>query len=216
MYRSKDGKITVEVVTKMDNLGALPAAAFSLVNIPVLPMESKTLFERLYNTPSKNHIVLAFARHSRATKLESLGNLGSIPFKFLDQIHIWYEKPSSSSNIGLLPVAEDAYIFYKDDAPKVKNTNWYSVDHPNASNMWGVTPYSGEGRAHTHYRYFSWEVALLLWTMANPIETRKLIYGLEDDHYHVLKFCREYDFSAHILTKASEEAQKIIARADLT
>ena len=215
MYRSKDGKVSVDVVQTL-NEAVLPAADFSMINVPVNTVEALGAFEQLFNTPTHKHVCLAFVRHTRQVKLQALANIIKSPFLYLDTVHIWYEKPSSSSNIGFLPIAEDAYVLYKGEAPTPKNTVWFGDGQPNATNMWGVAPAEREGRAHTHYKHFAWEIGLLLYSICQPVQVRKFIYALDEDHPHVLKFCREYNLDVHIITKSDEEAKKIISRADIT
>lgn len=211
MFNSASGQIKVDVVKNIAYT-TFPAADFSLVNCPGDVMVAKDLFTNLFNTPVSRHIMLVFVRHTREDKVKALMNLAQAElagWQLLDPVSIWYERPSGPSNIGLLSVCEDAYIFYKGQVPNIKNTSWFAPESPNATNHWGVTPAEHEGKSHTYFRRFSWEISLLLATMSQPAETKKLIYGLDGDHESVVKFCTEYGMSAQMYAKNAEEAKKI-------
>lgn len=218
MYRSRDGKITVDVV-KTSGDAVFPAADFSILNIPVNPGDAKSMFFNLFNSPAQRHMTLILDRHPRKSKLEAIGNLKEATqhgFSYLDTVHLWYERANTSSNIGLLPVAEGGHIFYKGDIPNVKNTSWFSPDNPNATNHWGLSPAEYEGRAATYHKKFAWEIGLLLYTMSEPVEHKRMIYGLDDDHEHVLKFAKVYGIQVHFLATSDAVAKQILSRYEVT
>lgn len=215
MYRSSDGKITADSVSSIGD-AVFPAADISMFNLPVDGNIAKCFFENLYNSPSQNHILLLFNRQSRKEKLTATKNISNISgFEFLDVVHLWYEKPSTSSNIGLLPVAEEAYLLYKGDIPNVKNTSWFSDGNPNATNMWGLSPAEHENRSATYHKKFAWEIALLLYTMKEPLAHNRIIYGLEDDYEHVLKFAKTYNINVHFVANSDNVAKQIISRYEV-
>lgn len=215
MHRSKDGKITADAVASVGD-AVFPAADISLFNLPAESSVSKSFFENLYNSPSQNHILLIFNRQSRKDKLLATKNISNTcGFEFLDVVHLWYEKPSTSSNIGLLPIAEEAYLLYKGDVPNVKNTAWFSDGNPNATNLWGLTPAEYENRSSTYHKKFAWEVALLLYTMKEPLVHNRIIYGLDDDYEHVLKFAKTYNISVHFVVNSDNVAKQIISRYEV-
>lgn len=215
MFRSQDGKITAAVVKSLGET-AFPTADFSILNVPLDQAAAASMFTNLANMPCPRHTALVFARYPRGSKIEAIKNLSQHdPLNFLDMVHLWYEKPSTSSNVGFLPVAEDGYLFYKGDAPNVKNTAWFADKKPNATNFWGVSPAEYEGRAATHFRRFSWEIALLLYTMCEPIQSKRMIYGLDEDHEHVLKFSKTYGVQVHFLVSSEELAKNIISKYEI-
>lgn len=216
--RSQDGQITVDVVGHIGD-AVFPAADFSIVNAPLVADKPKELATNIYNSPVQRHICLVMNRHSRKDKTYGLAGVSMMDeggLTYLDTVHLWYEKPSTSSNIGLLPIAEEGYLFYKGDAPNVKNTSWFAEGLPNASNMWGLTPSEGEGRAATHCKHFAWEVGLLLYTMASPVQMKRFVYALDEDHEHVLKFAKHYSVQVHFIVTSDSVARNILSRYEVT
>jgi hypothetical protein len=212
MLRSKDGKVTILVTTDLATV-PMPAADISFFNIPKDRDAAAALFAAIHNAPSRKHIALFFCRHSRTDRLKALANIAiDKELSYLDTVHLWYEKPSTSSNIGFLPLAEEGFILYKGSTPAVKNTAWFNPPESNASNSWGITAAEHEQRPFSYYRKFAWEIPLLLASMAEPRETERMIYGLDDDHESAFKFCKEYNMSIHTFAPSALEAQKLLDR----
>jgi len=225
--RTQDGVIQIETTKLGDSI--FPAADFTMANIPIEQGEAEDFLKNLYNIPVERHILLLFCRHSREDKTKALANIHAgmsavkaagiaaktpgAEWNFLDSVSVWYEKPSTSSNIGLLPVSEEAFIFYKGAVPNIKNTSWFGSGSPNATTTWGVSPAEYEKRAHTYYRKFSWEVALLMATMSDPAQTGRFIYALDGDYEHVFKFCREYGQQTVVYIGPDESAAKLMETA---
>lgn len=218
MFRTKDGKIEIQAIKSLGD-AVFPAADFTLANLPLDHNEAASFATNLYNSPSQRHVLMLFARHSRDEKPTALANLKLVNqagWKLLETVCVWYEKPSTSSNIGFLPVAEEAYIFYKGATPNVKNTEWFSPDGgANATNLWDLTPNEFEGKSFTYYRHFAWEIPLLLATLVDPAETCRFIYALDGDYDHVFKFCREHKQQVSVLLQSEEQAKKLIQLAKM-
>lgn len=220
---SRDDTVRVDVTKNLSQV-VFPASCYSIVNVPASIAEAVALFENLYNNPSQRHIVLAFCRHPKRKTLCSMANLLVVDerteWSYLDTVHVWYEKPSSSSNSAFLPLTEEAYLFYKGPTPNIANTKWFSgggdKDPPNATNLWNVSPQAGEKSPFSYYRKFCWEIPLLLASMSVPLEVRRFIYAAEwdsDPNYESLfKFCVEHQMQVQLYAPDLEQAQRAVNR----
>ena len=215
MFKSKDGLIRIDVAEDLSEV-AFPPADFSIVNVPVDHEEAEDLFNNLYNTPTNRHVSLILNRHRRSERLKAMSNLDRQPFTYLDSVHLWYERASSSSNNGFLPISEQGLIVYKGSAPDVKRTSWFG-DHdgnPNATTLWNLAPSQNEPSPHTYFQKFSWEMGLLLYSMSAPLEHNKFIYGfdLDSDAENLFFFCKEHGIEVQLYTRTSKEASELLER----
>lgn len=220
---SRDDAVRVDVAKNLSQV-VFPASCYSIVNIPVNSEEARELFRNLYNNPSQRHVALVFCRHSKRYTLDAMANLAVVeddtPWNYLDTVHVWYEKPSSSSNSAFLPLTEEGYLFYKGSVPNISNTKWFSgggeKDPPNATNLWNVSPQAGEKLPFSYYRKFCWEIPLLLASMSVPLEIRRFIYAVEWDsnpnYESLFKFCYEHKMQVQLYAPDLEQAQRAVNR----
>jgi hypothetical protein len=216
MLISRDGLIRVEVSKKtlLSNPGA---ADFSIVNLPCHNPDATEMLHTLINTSASKHVMLLLTRHRRQDRMKALSAVPfaeSAGFEYLDTATIWYEKPSSCSNHGFLPVAEVGYIFYKGgSAPDVKQTEWFGDGTSNATNLWGVSPQENEQRPATYHQRFCWEVPLLLMSLAKPLEYRRFIYAAELSDVEIeplFRFCKKFNMGVLIWAPTDQVADQWI------
>lgn len=217
---SRDDVVRVDVAKNLSQV-VFPASCYSIVNIPASEADTKSLFSNLYNNPAQRHVAMVFCRHSKRNTLDAMANLATVenntPWNYLDTVHVWYEKPSSSSNSAFLPLAEEGYLFYKGSTPNIGNTKWFSgEDGPNATNLWNVSPQAGEERPFSYYRKFCWEIPLLLASMTIPLENRRFIYAVEWDsslgYESLFKFCVEHNMQVQLYAPDLDQAQRAVNR----
>ena len=218
MLQSEDKKITILVGSDPSKVIFHPAD-WSMINMPVCPNDAKSISKHLYNTPTNRHLCLITTRALRTRRLQVLSNLHEFDrkWKFMDAISILYQKPNSCSASGLLPKAESAYLVYKGSAPDVSNTAWFSDDGPNATNFWDVAPQPEEFGVfkNIHFHRFSWEVQIIMMSMAGVLEHRSFIYTIPVKNKEIIsiyEFCKKFNLTAQLFASSLEAGQKIIKR----
>jgi len=212
MLKSKDGQIEVYYAKSPAEL-IFPPLAWSIVNIPLDAQESDSFFNSLYQTSSSRHVMLALCRHKRRERYLANKNLPSSNWTYFETVSIWYEKPSTCSNNGFLPLAEPGWLYYKGDVPNAKNTDWFLEEYNNATNIWNVAPQKHEPPEHIFYQKFSWEINLLLMSLSAPLENRKFLYTFVLDKHEqisLFKFCQQYGNVACLYAADLEEANEIL------
>ena len=215
MFKTKDNVVRIDIAEDISEV-VFPAADFSILNMPVDHEESDDIFTNLYNSPTNRHIALVFCRHKRADRMAATGNFGrDNPFTYLDNVHVFYEKASSSSNNGLLPVSEQAVIYYKGNTPDVKKTQWFASEdsgHSNATTLWNVSAQQDEPSESTYFQRFCWEVGQLLMSMSSPMEHRRFIYGfpVENDADSLFSFCRAHNLQVQLYVRTTKEATELL------
>lgn len=217
MIRSHDDLIRVEVVEDISNAAPI-ASDFSIVNLPLNAQKATMTMANLFNAPTERHLTMIVNRHRRKDRLAATVNLGTVVaqgFEFLDTVSIWYEKPSSCSNNGFLPVCEVGHLFYKGAMPDVKTTEWFGDQTSNATNIWAVTPHEDEGKTATYYQKFCWELPLLLLSMAKPLEHRRFLYGAEITEAELetlFKFCVQFNIGVQLIVDSDKMGLYIVRR----
>lgn len=213
MIRSKDGVIEI-IQGENPSAVVFPAASWSVINIPTDAAQAKTLFNHIYDTVNSRSVMLAVCRYKRKDRVQAVKNLPAEPWNYLETVSIWYERPSTCSNNGFLPISEPAWVFYKGDAPDTKRTAWFSAgDYNNATNLWNVAPQPEEKAAFIYYQKFSWELNLLLMNLADPLEHKKFIYTLPLDlqeQMSLFSFCHKYGIGAVLYSESHEESADIL------
>lgn len=215
MIRSHDDLIRIEVIKNINNIPPV-VSDFSIIDLPLSADEAHFSLLSIFNSPTPRHITLLLNRQKRKDRVDALMNLSiaqKIGFEYLDTVSIWYERPSTCSNNGFLPVCEVGYLFYKGAAPDVKTTAWFSDDKNNATNLWNVSAQPTEPRQVTYYQKFSWEIPLLLMSMSKPLENRRFIYHTElsDPEYESLfRFCKQYKMGVQLYSTSDATALHII------
>jgi len=215
MIRSHDDLIRVEVIANANIAGPV-AADFSIINLPLDAALAKESLNNIFNSPTMRHITLILNRHRRKDKVLAMTTLKTaidVGFEYLDTVSIWYDKPSSCSNNGFLPVCEVGYLFYKGAAPDVGTTAWFGDGTSNATNMWAVTPQELEKRTATYYQKFAWEIPLLLLSMAQPLEHRRFIYNAElteQETDSLFRFCKNFNMAVQLYTTTEANGLSII------
>jgi len=219
MFKSKDEKITV--FTGKDANNVFTPADWSVVNIPLEATEAESLAKHLFNTPSSRHVGLLVTRSRREDRIDGISNIRFFKkdWKFLDNVNILYERASSCSKKGLLPVSETGFLVYKGtESPNVPATSWFNEKKPNATTFWDLRQSSledpeGEMSKHTYYQKFSWELQLLLYSMCKPLVYRKFIYGLkisDSEMVTLSKFCLKMNLSVQLFAKDAKRAEQLI------
>jgi hypothetical protein len=194
-----------------------PPASWSVINLPVDQVEARDMFKNLFNTPTARHVSLALCRHRRKERLGATANVAfsqTMGWHYLDTVSIWYEKPSTCSNNGLLPVAEPGFLLYKGDTPDAKRTSWFGQDIANATNLWNLAPQEDEDGAYSYYQRFSWELNMLLMSLATPLEHTRFIYAAplaESDWTGLFKFCKHFMVGVQLYVKTHAEAEAVVA-----
>lgn len=212
MSKSSDSRIEIEYVQKVSDC-IFPSADWSLINLPETFSDSVKLAKLLYNTPQTNHISLILNRHPRKKRLQTIANVTAFgtPWQYMETVNIAYDKPSSCSNNGLLPISEAANLFFKGDKPNAQGTEWFSDGHyNNATNFWDISARSEEGES-SYYQKFSAELNLLMRSLCGTLSTRKFIYAVDSNAEEINaihNFCKLYDFTAKVYFFDSAEARK--------
>lgn len=217
MIRSHDDLIRIEVIESIGNIPPV-TADFSIINLPVNPESAKNELSCIYNSPTTRHIVLMLNRQKRKNKIDSMQNLiiaEKVGFEYFDSVSIWYERPSSCSNNGFLPVCETGHLFYKGAAPDARATAWFGDDTANATNLWNVSPQEHEKSQATYYQKFCWEVPLLLLSMAKPLEHKRFIYDAEltdSELDSLFSFVKYFNIGVQLYSTSESMALHIIRR----
>lgn len=212
MLRSIDGMLTVEASrTKTDLI--IPASDVSVVNVPENSAESDKLFKSIYNVSTDRHICLVLIRHSKGDYLKALSNVTKIKnLDYMDEVHITYQKSSKRSG-SFTHLGESGFLFYKGSQPIVENTSWFRNDANglNASNHWDLGIYSisedkiKEKGDRTIFPKFSWELGLLLMTLATPLQHKRVVWTLSWDE-NLLNFITEWGLRLHLITNSDVDA----------
>ena len=105
MFRSKDGLITIEIVRDISE-AVFSNTDFSILNVPFESGKTRKMFRSLYNSPTTKHLSMVLCRHQRKNRLAALANYDNLPLKYLDTVNLTYEKATSCSNNGFLPMSE--------------------------------------------------------------------------------------------------------------
>jgi hypothetical protein len=217
MLTSKDGLIRVDQVASLASI-VFPPSAWSVMNLPTDPADAQAMYKNLFNTPTARHVSLALCRHRRKERLAATANVvlsQDAGWSYLDTVSLWYEKPSTCSNNGLLPVAEPGFLLYKGDTPDAKRTSWFGEKNAaNATNLWNLATQEEEDATWSYYQKFSWEMNMLLMSLATPLEHTRFIYGMplaESDWTSVFKFCKHFLVGVQLYVKAHDEAEAILA-----
>lgn len=222
MQTSKEGLLTV-LFGDSWSVNFYPAD-WSIGVIPDTPHQTQLLSKHLFNNPSSKHVTLMLSRSRKEDRIANISNIGSFyssstdSWQFLDTVSISYDKPSTCSNSGLLPISEFGFLFYKGVAgPNTAATSWFRDDRHNASNLWDVSVGEYEkrvtGNKSTHHQRFSWELNLLMYSVSKPMACRSFIYMpklTESEATCLALFCKEFHLKAQIITKNSEYADKIV------
>jgi len=217
MIRSHDDLIRIEVIKSIGNIPPV-AADFSIINLPVSAECARNELMSIYNSPTARHISLLLNRHKKKDKVDAMLNVTiaqSIGFEFFDTVSIWYERPSSCSNNGFLPVCEIGNVFHKGPAPDAKSTEWFGDETSNATNLWNVSPQKEEKSQATYYQKFCWEVPLLLLSMSKPLEHKRFIYDAEltdGELESLFSFVRYFNIGVQLHETSEAMALHIIRR----
>jgi hypothetical protein len=214
MIRSHDDLIRIEVANIAT--APIPPTDFSILSIPDSEQSAKSLMRHLFDSPTSRHTTLLLNRKPRQKRLQTLKllpEIASIGFEYLDSVTIWYEKPTSCSNHGFLPVAEHAHLFYKGLIPDVKTTKWFGDETANATNLWGVTSQPKENRPVTYFQRFCWEIPLLLLSLTKPLEHNRFMYGVEiaeQDLASLFGFVRHFNIGVCLFAPTDQAALHIV------
>ena len=210
MFQSKDKVLTIHTGEEPTQVVFSPAD-FGFVNVPEGSEDTKQLFKNLYNTTAARSIIMAFTRHKRHNRLAALSNLYVIEsWEYFDTITLQYEKTLGSNNGRFVPISEQAHLFYKGDQPDASKTSWFSDSRTNATNLWDVQARPEDGNEFTYSGRFSWEMGLLIYSMAKPLAHRTLIYTLDTDHENAIAFARHLELKIHCVVKDSETATALL------
>ena len=215
MLKTKDNRIEIEIVKDISGAIFYPSD-WSIINVPHDADSAKRLFSNLYNTAVSRHVILGLFRYRRKERVSSMScvkEAESAGWTYLETVNISYEKPSSCSNNGFLPMSEVGVIFYKGDIPDTKGTAWFSDDKSNATNLWDISPQEKESSVASYYQKFNWETSLLIKSMIGNGETRRFVYGFaldEEELRSLYAFCREYYLTARIYAKDHREANAMM------
>jgi len=216
MYHNIDDKFKIFIANKHSDVIYYPSD-FSIINTPISESESENLSKNLYNTCTDKHIVLLLQRSRRKHRIQTISNIQFFKqWQFLDSVSIIYEKASSCSNNGLLPLSESANLLYKGAKPDVSSTAWFNSDKKNASNFWDLGVQQEERSFFTscYHNKFSWELFYLMYSIASPLIYRDfIISGLQlntNEIKSVITVTKKMNVSCQIVFQSQEEADKFI------
>ena len=214
MLRTRDKLITIEGVESVGDIIFHPSD-WSVVNIPSDAGGARDTFARLYNTPGSNHVSLVVFRQRKRLRLNALASVYGISndWNYLDTVSITYQKPSSCSNNGLLPISEIGVLLYKGMSPEVKKTAWFSSEYDNSTNLWDLGSQEEEGGKSIYFQRFSWEMNLLMKSLCGALEHRAFTYTpfvTVAEVKSIYSFCKTYQVKAYLYAKDTKEAEKLI------
>lgn len=217
MTTSKDNKINI-LHGSINDVVYSPSD-FSVVDVPSEKEHAEMLAKRLYNTTATKHVSLLLTRGRRDERLDCISNVGCFKnWSFLDSVNILYEKASSCSNSGLLPLSEPGYVVYKGSIPNIKATSWFQDDKkPNSTNFWDLSVSSEESSVNTYYKKCSWELLLLMYSLAMTSIYRSFIYALPVDCDEIIsigKFCHFMNLTVQIPIKDNKKAASLLEYYD--
>ena len=216
MYAKLDNYFKVFVANKHSDVLFYPSD-FSIVNNTHIKEDAIYLSKNLFNTPSDRHVLLLLTRSRRKNRIDAISNIQYFrQWNFLDSVNIIYEKASSCSNNGFLPLSESGNILYKGVKPDVSTTAWFNDDKKNASNLWDLGIHENEVNFTTacYHNKVSWELLLLMYSLSNPLIYRDFIYSgfklLANEAKSIIHFCKHMHVSCQIVFSTEEEADKFI------
>lgn len=218
MFKTRDKLVSIEGVESSADILFQPSD-WSVININPSIEESRDTFMRLHNSPGSSHLSLVLFRQRKKLRLHALAALGGISsdWNYLDTVNLTYEKPSSCSSNGLLPLSEVGVLLYKGAAPEVKRTNWFSNDYDNSTNLWDLGSQEEEAGKHSYFQKFSWEMNLLLKSLCGNLEHRAFTYTpfiTESEIKSIHQFCKTYQVKAYLYAKSAKEAEKLIKECE--
>jgi hypothetical protein len=204
--------IQAEVVKSISDAIFQPSD-WSVINIPHSEADAVNLLSNLYNSPVSNHVCLILCRHRRKFRLEALSNIrrAERDWHFLDTVTISYEKPSSCSNNGFLPISEVGFIVYKGTSPDTRQTKWFNDSLSNATTMWDLRRQEDEGKP-AYFQKFSWEMNLLMLSLSSILESSRFVYGLpvkREEIRTIYNFCAKFGITAQLYVESQDEVQMI-------
>lgn len=165
--------------------------------------------------PVERHVMMMVTRHRRKDRVEAISNLAIVQgttFDYYDSVTIEYQRPASSSNSGLLPLSEPAYLFYRGEAPDAGRTKWFRDGSNNATTVWDVAAQPGEGEPTQHQR-FCWELHQLMMSLTTPRTHNRfnLVCPIGQKEYdRLFQFCRVHSIGVNICTDDEDQASEII------
>jgi len=221
MLKSNDGLVEILIGPDLGNV-IFPPLAWSVINVPSRGVEANHMFDNLYNSPTSHHICLTVHQQRKKDKIKSLVNLQLAEergWKFLDTVSVLYQKPSSSSNNGFLPIAETANLFFKGDTPDTATTGWFNDEVGNATNFWDVDAVDGVDSKDdkTYYQKFSSQLNLILMSMCRPLEYRKFAYLCDVDKHELRRihnFCKSFNITVCLFTDSDIDAKAMIEQVN--
>ncbi len=218
MHTSSDNRVTVHVCKTYGVV--FSPADFSIVSVPDNDKDAQMLSKHLYNMPTTRHVCLLLNRYRRKERVRSMMNIRYFSdfWNFLDSVSILYEKPTSCSNNGLLPVSENGNIVYKGlDTPNISATEWFQDKKPNATNLWDISASElgeiSDGIQHTYYQRFSWELCLLMYSLCKPVIHRNFIYTLkltDQEMVSLSRFVIHMGLSVQLISRDYRRAEHLI------
>lgn len=223
--KTSDSVLNITIANDISSLVFQPTD-WSVINIPIDREKADILADNLFNTPSFRHVTLILNRHRRKDRVKGLSAISAFDnknWKFMESINIAYGKPTTCSNNGFLPVAEQGYLFYKGDAPDTKRTAWASSgEYQNATNDWSLfaRPVEDKLYKHTYYQRFSWELQLLMMSLVGYGEHNRFLYSYVDstfspqDAQSIYLFCLKNRVSVDIILKDVKSGELFLEYID--
>ena len=215
MFHSKDGLFNIDIVKNISDQ-VLPAADFSVFNIPLDKVEAKLLFNNIKKVPTAKHLTLMMCRHKKADQLQGFNNISTFGpiLSFSDTIHISYDTTLHRGH-GFSALAETAFLFYKEAPPNYENTGWYRDSFSNASNFWDTSPYKSDAdrkdkSESTVFSKFAWDVGLLMLTSCQPLEHKSFIWALDPNDVNMFHFCKTFSVKVYTYVESVDNAEKIL------
>jgi hypothetical protein len=209
--------IIISVVKSPKSILFTPAD-WSIVNLTPDAEENQAMLQSLYNTPHLRHATLILARQKRKHRLDALSSLHSATqcgWQFLESVTISYEKPSSCSNNGFLPISEHGWLCYKGTPPDAKRTKWFNEEASNATTLWDVA--ARENEEFSRYHKFSAELGLIMYSLCGTLEHRAFIYLAQpkaDEMRGLYYFCKMFTLKAYLYVTSQDEAQELISECN--
>ena len=213
MYSTTDDCIRVNVIKDISE------ATFSIADVAVMPVPEKKedfshMMKSLYESKIDKQILFLLPRGKKSQRLKMISNISSYEsWKFIDQICVTYDRPGQSNGNCLVQLSEFGFLFYKGvKTPDLSNTKWFRDSYANSGNHWDLGATAGEVSQQTFFHKFSGEMILLLLKLACPLQSGRVIWGLEETDDSMIHFIYSNQIPFDIYVKTNEQAQYIIQK----
>lgn len=221
MFISSDSLWNVSVIDDISR-AVFPAADFSILPISAAENEAKDLTGALENMPAVAHVSLIIPRAVRVdprTAFAAVAHTSSLPL--LAVVSLTYDKPSRYSSVIMSPITETGFLVYKGAKPDISATGWFQGEQArdrgeNATTHWDLTRYvtgkfAVEPAQQTTQGRFSWDLGLLMASLAESPRYNRFIYGFDPNDENLMAFVKAFGIACHVFTSTQDGAMKLLS-----